>query len=105
LGLRPEFRWRFVVADVQLPIIGVDLLCYYGPLVDCRNNRLLDVVTSLSRPGNTAPLSVPSVKTIATDATIDSLPVEYPELTRPTGVHLRFGTTLHTTSGRHPAHL
>ena len=103
LGLRREFTWRFVVADVQLPIIGVDLLSFYGLLVDCRNNRLLDGVTSLSTPGNTAPSSVPSVKTIATDATIDSLLIEFPELTRPTGVHreVRHNTTHHirTTPG------
>jgi cleavage and polyadenylation specificity factor subunit 1 len=104
LGLRCEFTWRFVVADVQLPIIGVDLLSYYGLLVDCRNNRLLDGVTSLSKPGNTATSSVPSVKTIATDTTIDSLLVEVPELTRPTGVHreVRHNTTHHIrmTPGR-----
>jgi hypothetical protein len=95
LGLRRESTWRFVVADVQLPIIGVDLMSYYGLLVDCRNNRLLDGVKSLSTPDNTAPSSVPSVKTIATDATIDSLLVEFPELTRPTGVHreVRHNTT------------
>jgi hypothetical protein len=87
LGLRREFTWPFVVADVQLPIIGVDLLSYYGPLVDCRNNRLLNGLTSLSTPGNTAPSSVPSVKTIATDTTTDGLLGEFPELTRPTVVH------------------
>jgi hypothetical protein len=103
LGLRREFTWRFVVADVQLPIIGVDVLSYYGLLVDCRNNRLLDGVTSLSTPGTTAPSSDPSVKTIATDATKDSLLVEFRELTRPTGVHreVRHNTTHHirTTPG------
>jgi hypothetical protein len=107
LGLRSEFTCRFVVADVQLPFIGVDLLSYYGLLVDCRNNRLFDGVTSLSTPGNTAPSSFPSVKTIATNATIDSLLVEIPELTRPTGVHreVRQNTTYHirTTPGQHVA--
>jgi cleavage and polyadenylation specificity factor subunit 1 len=47
LGLRRDFKWRFVVADVQLPIIGVDLLANFNLLVDCRNNRILDGVTSL----------------------------------------------------------
>jgi len=65
LGLRRDFTWRFVIADVDLPIIGVDLLSHYGLLFDCRNNRLLDGVTSLSTPGLTAPPSVPSVKIIA----------------------------------------
>ena len=59
LGLRRDFTWRFVIADVDLPIIGVDLLSYYGLLVDCRNNHLLDGVTSLSTPGLIAPLAVP----------------------------------------------
>jgi hypothetical protein len=38
LGLRRDFKWRFVVADVTHPLIGVD----------CRNNRLLDRITLLS---------------------------------------------------------
>jgi hypothetical protein len=45
-GLLRDITWRFVIADVELSIIGVDLLSHYGLLVDCRNNRLLDGVTS-----------------------------------------------------------
>jgi len=65
LGLRRDFIWRFMIADVDLPIIRVDLLSHYGRLVDCRDNRLLNRVTSLSTPGLIAPPSVPSVKVIA----------------------------------------
>jgi hypothetical protein len=46
LGLRRSFTWRFIVADVTHPIIGVDFLSHFGLLVDCRNNRLLDGITS-----------------------------------------------------------
>jgi len=103
LGLRRGFVWRFVVADVQIPIIGVDLLSYYGLLIDCRNNRLLDGVTSLSTPGLTAPPSVPSVKVIAGGTATDSLMEEFPGLTKPTGIHreVRHNTTHHirTTAG------
>jgi hypothetical protein len=35
LGLCRDFTWRFVVADVQAPIIGVDLLSRFGLLIDC----------------------------------------------------------------------
>ena len=49
LGLRRDFTWRFVVADVQLHITGVDLLSHYGLPVDCRNTRLLDGVKFLPR--------------------------------------------------------
>ena len=45
LGLRRNSTWLLVVADVQLHVIGVDLLSDYGILVDCRNNSLLDGVT------------------------------------------------------------
>ena len=103
LGLRRDFTWRFVVADIQTPIIGVDLLSFYGLLVDCRHNRLLDGVTSLSAPGSTAPSSVPNVKVIAGGTPLDNLLKEFPDLTKPTGIHkdVRHNTMHHirTTPG------
>jgi hypothetical protein len=48
LGLRQDFMWQFIMADVTHPIIGVDFLSHFGLLVDCRNNRLLDGITSQS---------------------------------------------------------
>jgi len=103
LGLRRNFTWLFVIADVDLPIIWVDLLSHYGLLVDCRNNRLLDGVISLSKPGLTAQLSVPSVKIIAGSTPPDSLLEEFPGLTKPAGCHreVQHNTTHHmrTTPG------
>jgi len=76
---------------------------YYGLLIDCRNNRLLDVVTSLSTPGLTAPPSVPSVKVNAGNTPRNSILEEFPEFTIPTGIHreVRHNTTHHirTTPG------
>jgi hypothetical protein len=57
IGLRREFTCGFVVADVQLPIIGVVEVSHYVLLVDG--------VNSLSTPGFISPPSVPSVKDIA----------------------------------------
>jgi hypothetical protein len=34
LRLRRDFKWRFIVADVSRPIIGMDFLTHYGLLVD-----------------------------------------------------------------------
>ena len=76
-----------MVADVYLRIIGVELLSHYGLLLDCRHNRLLDGVTSLLTPGQSAPTLVPSVKTVDSNSTADKLLAEFPELTRPTGIH------------------
>jgi hypothetical protein len=86
LGLRRDFTWRFVVADVTHPLIDVNFLSHFGLLVDCRNNRLLDGVTSLSAPAQAASSQVPSVKTITGSTPVDSLLAVFPDLTRPTGV-------------------
>jgi len=103
LGLRHDFTWHFMIVDVDLPIIWVDLLSHYGLLIDCRNNRLLDRVTSLSTPGLIAPPSVPSVKIITGGMPPDSLLEEFPGLTKPAGRHpeVRHNTTHHirTTPG------
>jgi hypothetical protein len=42
LALRLDYTCRFVVADVQLPIIGADLLSHKELFVGCKNNPLLD---------------------------------------------------------------
>ncbi|GFY64765.1 uncharacterized protein TNIN_383331 [Trichonephila inaurata madagascariensis] len=47
-GLRRHFSWRFVIADVPLPIIGSDFLAHYGLSPDCKHKLLLDRITSLS---------------------------------------------------------
>jgi hypothetical protein len=48
LGLRREFSWRFVIADVTVPIIGSDFLCFYNLLVDMGNRRLIENTTKLT---------------------------------------------------------
>jgi hypothetical protein len=73
LGLRREFTWRFVVADVTEPLIGADFLTHFGLLVDCRNNRLLDNVTSLSAPAQAASPRRTSIKIINTGSPVGAL--------------------------------
>jgi hypothetical protein len=48
LGLRRDFTWRFIIADVTQAIIGADFLSHYGLVVNLRKKRLLDETTSLS---------------------------------------------------------
>lgn len=90
LGLRRAFTWRFVVADVSKPIIGVDFLGFYNLLVDCRNQRIVDGVTSLiaPTPQQQSADNISSVRTIC--STLDDTPYhrllrEFPEITRPAG--------------------
>jgi hypothetical protein len=92
-----------VVADVQTPIIDVDLFAHFGLLVDCRNNRLLDGTTSLSSQARTAHTFIPSVKTIGGGAPMDDLLAEFPHLTRSAVIprDVRYNTVHHirTTPG------
>ena len=67
LSLRRAFKWRFVVADVQTPTIGVDFLSHYGLFVDPQNKWLLDTITQLSTKGFAAIADVASIKTIDGD--------------------------------------
>lgn len=65
------------------PIIGADFLAHYGLLVDLRNARLVDQVTSLTAPGRCIRCSAPCIKTGATP--FHRLLRKYPDITRPEG--------------------
>ncbi|GFX21984.1 uncharacterized protein TNCV_2428911 [Trichonephila clavipes] len=51
LGLRHQFTWSFVIADVRQPIIGVYFLKYFNLLVDAKHHRVIDANTKLSSNG------------------------------------------------------
>jgi hypothetical protein len=72
LGLCRDFTLRFVMDDVTHPLIGVDFLSHFGLLVDCRNNRLLDGVTSLFVPAQAAASLILSVTTITGGTAVQS---------------------------------
>ena len=86
LGLRRDFTWRFIVADVTKPIIGVDFLSHFNLLVDTRKHRLVDGVTTLTVNASVTKQPAQSVKTISGDTRAHPLLDEFPELTRPSGV-------------------
>jgi len=87
LGLGRIFTWKFIIADVTIPIIGSDFLAYYSLLPDCRNQRIIDSTTNLTAQCQTTNASVPSVKTLSNNSgsTFHALLAEYPSLTRPAG--------------------
>jgi hypothetical protein len=74
-----------VVTDVQLRIIGIDFLANFSLLVDCRNNGILDEITSLSAPAQTASTRFPNVKPIGSTTPADDLFTDFPDLARPSG--------------------
>lgn len=48
LGLCRDYRWNFIVADVECAIIGSDFLALYNLLPDCTHSTLVDGTTRLS---------------------------------------------------------
>lgn len=88
LGLRRNYQWQFVVADVTKPIIGVDFLCHYNLIVDCKNKKLIDNTTSLATPASLASKcnDILSVKVVTGDSTYHRiLSREFLNITRPAG--------------------
>lgn len=87
IGLRRDYSWRFIVADVTKAIIGIDFLSFYGLIVDCRNQRLVDSTTKLTMTATPAPTTktISSIKTIVGNSSYLDLLRQYPEITRPAG--------------------
>ena len=77
VGLKREYPWTFIVADMQQPIIGADFLIHYILLRDMRTG--LAIAASLS---SIKPLSLNRVDTVQNEYT--KLLGQFPELTRPT---------------------
>lgn len=104
-GLRRTLVWRFVVADVTKPIIGVDFLNYYSLIVDCRNRRLIDNLTSIASTATAANCKdVSSVKVVTGESRYHKILEDFPEITRPAGRHntsIPHNTVhhIHTTPG------
>ena len=85
VGLKREYPWTFIVADVQQPIIGADFLIHYNLLVDLRSQCLRDMRTGLAIAASLSlitPLSLNRVDTVQNEYT--KLLGQFPELTRPT---------------------
>jgi hypothetical protein len=83
LGLRRDFTWRFIIADVTKPILGVDFLSHFNLLVDTRQRRLVDGITSLTANASVCKNTSPSIKAVT-----HSYPLleDFPEITRLAGV-------------------
>ena len=105
-GLRREFSWAFIVADVKTPIIGADLLSHFGLVVDIKRRRLCDSITALSSDGQLRKASVFSVATLPSNGSFLShdepsysdLLREYAHLSEPKSAPQ---STLHTNISHH----
>ena len=81
LGLRRTFRWVFVIADVERPILGADFLRHFHLLVDMTHSRLVDPFTQLCIQGvrsmstTLSPSLLPRVPTNNFEALLSAFPI------------------------------
>lgn len=94
LGLRRTFRWVFIVANVQNPILGADFLRHYSLLVDIKHSRLVDTVTQLRVQGITSQVVSPSPSLLPLQPTntFTAIIAKYPTVFQP---HLNRHLTVH----------
>lgn len=83
IGLRRPLPWSFVVADVNHPIIGADLLFHHHILVDLKGRQLIDAKTGLSTRGTLANASTPTLYAVPSGEWYYDLLKKYPAITRP----------------------
>ena len=84
LGLRRTFRWIFILADVNKPLLGADFLEHFGLLVDLKQKRLVDTHTQLHIQCVLAqePSLTPTVPGGTATNDYQSLLSEFPEITK-----------------------
>ena len=85
IGLKREYAWTFIKADIEQPIIGADFLIHYSLLVDLKSRCLRDMKTVLAIPATLSsikPLSLNRVDIVCNKYT--KLLSEFPKLTCPT---------------------
>ena len=91
VGLKRDYAWTFIVANVKQTIMGADFLIHYSLLVDLKSRCLRDMRTGLAIPATLSsitPLSLNTVDTVQNDCT--KLSGQFPELTRdkrPLSIH------------------
>ena len=108
LGLRRNFTWLFIVADVAQPIIGADFLSNFSLLIDVRNCILTDVTTSLSTRGfRSYKQSVSPAFTVCDEqSAYHRLLQSYPNISKPCyrEAAIKHSITHHITTTGAPVH-
>lgn len=80
LGLRREFLWNFLIADVNTGIIGADFLSHYDLLIDLKRHRLIDNTTKLETMAVLAQTTSCSIKTFCKTSPYAELLDEFPSI-------------------------
>lgn len=88
LGLRRQFQWSFVLADIARPILGADFLQQFGIIIDIKNGRLIDSITNLSSKGVFASGNPTGLTPISGHSIYYKILSKYPKITNPAFLHI-----------------
>lgn len=81
LGLRRNFLWNFIIADVSKPILGSDFLKHYHLLPDLKSKSMIDGTTLLHVLGKVLHSSSIEIKVLAQDdSKYNMLLLKYPDI-------------------------
>lgn len=85
LGLRRQFRWIFLIADVKHPILGADFLSSFGLSVDMKLRQLTDDTTCIFIHGSKSSINSVGIQFSSPDShcPFASILQEFPELINP----------------------
>ncbi|GBM25240.1 hypothetical protein AVEN_153422-1 [Araneus ventricosus] len=78
-GLRRSFTWTFLVADVLDPIVRADFLERFELLIDVKNRRFIDSLTSLYVKGTISLTKSLGLTMVATNSPFHLLFLKYPK--------------------------
>ncbi|XP_058796250.1 uncharacterized protein LOC131667074 [Phymastichus coffea] len=92
LGLRREYTWPFIIADIHSAIIDIDFLSHAGLLPDLQNMRLVNYKTSLHMHGQIIVAVEHSVAIIHRQ--YDESLVEIAHLMRPNGCRINISGSI-----------
>ncbi len=82
-GLGFIIKWPFYIADIEQPLVGIDLLFHYGILVDVRRSRLIHSETLASISAQCHNGTVPHLSTLRHSSDFEQVLRDYPALTVP----------------------
>lgn len=83
LGLRRSFKWPFIIADVDKPIIGADFLKHFNILVDICGKKLIDITTSVYSLAEITYNENVNISTIDDKCSISDLLLQFKTITNP----------------------
>ncbi|UYV62138.1 hypothetical protein LAZ67_1007955 [Cordylochernes scorpioides] len=98
LGLRRDFKWRFIIADTNKAILGADFMEHFGIIPDIKGKFIIDSLTKLRKRA-----SITNFNSLSPKQIFDILS-HYPSLTKPPSYStpVKHSVTHHITTKGQP---